>query len=183
MSLWSCYDAITLTWLLVILTDNVHVNETCSSEATVHGQCAKRHESQSEHKKQILWRLFLLEKPPVPQLTQKLPTILWNPKIQHRVHKSPLLVPNLKQMTAVHIITSYLSKFHFNTILPLTSRSSWWFLSFWLSHQNPVCIPLFPHARCMPCQSYPPGLDNSNYVWRRVQVTEFIIMQHSPASC
>jgi hypothetical protein len=28
--------------------------------------------------------------------------------------------------------------------------SSWWYLSFWFSHQYPVCIPLLPfvlHAR------------------------------------
>jgi hypothetical protein len=38
--------------------------------------------------------------------------------------------------------------------------------------QNPVCIPLLPHACYMPCPSHPPWLDYSNFVWRRVQVVK-----------
>jgi hypothetical protein len=34
----------------------------------------------------------------------------------------------------------------FNTILPPTSRSFQWSLSFWLSHQNPIRVPLRPHS-------------------------------------
>jgi hypothetical protein len=29
----------------------------------------------------------------------------------------------------------------------------------------PICIPLLPHSCYMPCQSHPPSLDHSNYVW------------------
>jgi hypothetical protein len=48
--------------------------------------------------------------------TQELPSILRNPKVHHRVHKSPLAVPILSQIDPVHIISSYLSKIYFNII-------------------------------------------------------------------
>jgi hypothetical protein len=50
------------------------------------------------------------------------------------------------------------------------SRSSKWSLSFWLSHQNPIYIPLLPHSCYMPHPSHPPWLDNSNYTWQTIQV-------------
>jgi hypothetical protein len=70
--------------------------------------------------------------------TQELPSILWNPKVHCRVHKTPSLVPILSQIDPVHIIPSYFSKIHFNIVHPPMSWSSWWCLSFWLSHQYPI---------------------------------------------
>jgi hypothetical protein len=49
-----------------------------------------------------------------------------------------------------------LSEIHFNVILPPTSRHSYWSLSFWISHQHPICIPLLRHSCHMPCPSHPP---------------------------
>jgi hypothetical protein len=76
---------------------------------------------------------------------QELLSILWNPKVQYRVHKSPPLVPILNHINPVHSIPSYISKIHSNIVHPPTSWSSQWSLSFWLSHQCPIHIPLLPH--------------------------------------
>jgi hypothetical protein len=55
---------------------------------------------------------------------QEPPSILWNPKVQYRVHKSPPLVPILSHINSIHSIASYLSKIHFNIVHPPTSWSS-----------------------------------------------------------
>jgi hypothetical protein len=49
-------------------------------------------------------------------VTQELPSILRNLKVNHCVHKSPPLVPILSQIDPVHTIPSYLSKIYFNIV-------------------------------------------------------------------
>jgi hypothetical protein len=70
--------------------------------------------------------------------TQELPSNLWNSKVHYRVHNSPPMIPILSQIETVHTTASYLSKIHFNITHSPTSWSSYWSLSFWLSHQYPM---------------------------------------------
>jgi hypothetical protein len=71
----------------------------------------------------------LPEKLPVVQPFRKFPAILRNPKVHHRVHKSPPPVLILSQSNPVPTIPSYLSKIHFNIVHPPTSWSSQWSVS------------------------------------------------------
>jgi hypothetical protein len=97
-----------------------------------------------------------------PQSQQ--PSICPYPEPDHPVNSSPL----------------YLSKIQLNIIHPPTSWSSYWSLSFWLSHQythssflNSFYIPFsssFSSNRC-------------NYTRRRVQVMKLLTMQLSPTLC
>jgi hypothetical protein len=48
------------------------------------------------------------------------------------------LVPILSEINLDHTTPSYFSKIHSNSIVPPTSRSSQWSLSFWVSHTNPI---------------------------------------------
>jgi hypothetical protein len=113
--------------------------------------------------------------------TQEFPKILWNPKVHYTVHKTPPLVPSLSHINPVHTISTYFSTIHFNIILPSMSMSSYCSLSFWLSHQYPICNHFFPcvlHVLISSSFTWWP-----NYNWRWEQVTKLLIMQLSPIFC
>ena len=77
---------------------------------------------------------------------KKIPCILWNPKVQYRIHNSPSPVPILIQVDPVHNPTPNLWKIYLNIILPFTLGSPKWSFSFPTPQQNSVCI-LLSHVR------------------------------------
>jgi hypothetical protein len=101
------------------------------------------------------------------------PRILWNPKAHCLVHRNPLFVAILSQISLPHTLIDYFPNIHFNIILPPTPRSSKKTLSFKCSHTlhhyedmfatcvlarytiNMICLPLlFQH--CTPLTIYLP---------------------------
>jgi hypothetical protein len=48
--------------------------------------------------------------------SREIASILWNQKVHYHVHKSPLRVPVLSQISAVCAILPYFSEINFNTI-------------------------------------------------------------------
>jgi hypothetical protein len=51
--------------------------------------------------------LMLIREAKSCSVRQEFPSLLWNPKVHYRVHKSSLLYPILSQMNQVYILKSY----------------------------------------------------------------------------
>ena len=86
--------------------------------------------------------------------SQRIPRILWNPKVHYRTHKRPPPVPILGQPNPVHIPTFHLLEIHPNIIHPSTPRSPQWSLSLRFPHQDPIRPPFLTHTRHMPSPSH-----------------------------
>ena len=86
--------------------------------------------------------------------SQEIPLILWNPNVHYRLHKCPPPVPILSQFDPLHISSSHILKVHLNIILPSTSGSHKWSLSFRFPQQDPLYAFTFPHTRYMPRPSH-----------------------------
>jgi hypothetical protein len=118
----------------------------------------------------------VLEKPPVAQLLENYIIFYGTWRfIAVRNHKSSPLVPNLSQINLLHNATTI-------SLRPISVLSS--HLRFGLPRG---LVPSgFPtktlYAYHMPRPSHPPCLDDSNYIWRRVQDIEFLLTQFSPTS-
>jgi hypothetical protein len=87
------------------------------------------------------WSWCLLEKPSVTELLNNFPAF-FGTRMFIIVITRALLCSLSYQNNPVHTTPSYVTKIRLNIILPSTSVSSQWSLSFWLSRQNSVCLPL-----------------------------------------
>jgi hypothetical protein len=120
------------------------------------------------------WALF--EKAPVAWPFKNFPTF-------HGTRRFIILPSSrepdtLSQLNLAYTTPSHFSNIHFNTIPPLTSRSPYWSLSFWLSHQNPICISLPPPLYVLHVlPTHTPWLSHFNYTSRKVQLMKLLILQ------
>jgi len=92
----------------------------------------------------------IFEKLIVTQLVKKYPAFLRNPKVYHRVHKSPPLYLIQTQSNHFRQIGSYLPKVHVNVIFPQMPRFS--LSTSPLHHACHISSPL-----------HPPWFNYSNY--------------------
>jgi hypothetical protein len=66
--------------------------------------------------------------------------LLWHPMVHCRVHKNPPGFPFLSHINSVHTLIPYCLKIHFNIILPYTSKSRKWSISFRFYDRNFISI-------------------------------------------
>jgi hypothetical protein len=102
--------------------------------------------------------------------TQEFPSVLRNPKVHYGVHKSPLLVPILSEMTPVHITSFCFSEIHFNVIFPHTSRSSSGLYPSGFPTETLYALRFFPMRATFSAHLTLFALNHSNYIWWRVQL-------------
>jgi hypothetical protein len=92
---------------------------------------------------------------------------------------------SLSQINPVYTTPYYSLKICLNTHVRLGLPSCFFFLAFSpipYMHSSSPPPPPPPHLCYMPCLSYLPRLDYSNYIWRRVQVMTFLIIKLSLTS-
>ena len=96
--------------------------------------------------------------------SQKIPDILWNPKVHYHYYMFLLPVHVLRQIKPVHAPPSHFMEIHLNIILPSNPGSSKLSLSLRLPHRNPVYTSLLTHACYMLSKSHSSTFDHPNNI-------------------
>jgi hypothetical protein len=122
-----------------------------------------------------------MELSPSWEATQQLPSILWNPKVHYRIHKSLPLVPILSQIDPVHTTPSHLSQILILSTHLRLGLPSGLFLSGFPT--NILYAFIFSPIRAT-CPAHLIFLDLVilDYIWWKVQVMKLPIMQFCLAS-
>jgi hypothetical protein len=115
--------------------------------------------------------------------SQKIPRILWNPKVYCRTYTCPPPVPVLSQLDQVHTPTTYFPKVHFNIIFPSTPGSSKLSLFLRFFHQNPLYIFYLHHTRYMPRPTHSSRFYYPKNVGWGLQIIKLLIMSFPPLPC
>jgi hypothetical protein len=102
-------------------------------------------------------------------------------KISQNFMETEGTFPCSKELPLVHIL-SQIKPVH-NTAFPPTSVYVFLGVSFLLAFPPKSYMhSSSPHACYMPCQSHSPWLDHFNYILRRLQFVNLLVLQFSPSS-
>ena len=108
--------------------------------------------------------------------SQKITTILWNPKVRYRTYKCLPPVPALNQIKPVHATQSHFLKTHLNIILLSMPESSKWSILSGFPTKTLYTSLLSPHTCYMSHPSHSSWFDHPNNIWWGVQIIKLLIM-------
>ena len=96
--------------------------------------------------------------------SQEIPRILWNPKVNYRIHKCPPPVPTLSQIDLVHSPKSHFLKINPNVSLQSSPGTSKWPPSLRFPLRNPAYTSPLPHTCYMLRPYHSSRFDHTNNI-------------------